>query len=172
MSHMLTIQEQIQAYLMATPEVADYAPGGIWTRPLKRAGEHAPPGTNYTGDNDPTPEAFDDLTGWVRPCVVISQRMDSGPYYGTTRATSKYMLMSPTIAYYAPPTDQQGHILSALSLNTGRALHMKSIMFAPGEYGRLIVPHEIMGAVEIPEMPNSGVVMIERMEVVAVFDRT
>lgn len=172
MSHIATIQEQIQTYLKASPVVADAATGGIWTRPLKRAGEDVPPGTEYTGDNDPTPQAFDANTGWVKPSIVIGQRLDYGRYYGTTRATSKYMIMVPIIAYYAPPTDQQGHNLSMMSLLTGRVLHKKRIQFAPGEFGRLLVPHEIMGSVEIPEMPNSGVVMIERLEIVAVFDRT
>lgn len=172
MSHLATIQEQMKAYIEASPVIMALATGGVWTRPLKRAGETVAPDVSYTGDSDPTPDAFDPQTGWVKPCIVISQRLDSGSYYGLQRATSRYMLMSPTVAYYAPPTDQQGHTLSALSLYTGRVLSKKRVQFAEGEFGHLLIPHEIMGAVEIPEMPNSGVVMIERMEIVAVFDRT
>lgn len=168
---MTSIQEQLKSYLEASTAVMAIATGGIWMRPLKR-GEVPPPGVEYTGDTDPTPEAFDDLTGWVKPCVVISPRIDTGPYYGLIRASGKYMVQSPTLAYYAPPTDQKGVTLSQLSLLVSRALNRKRIMFAPGEFGHIVIPHEITGSIEIPEMPNSGVVMIERLEIPAVFDRT
>ena len=168
---MITIQEQMKAYIEASPTIMALAPGGVWTRPLKR-GEAPPPGETYTGDTDPTIEAFDPATGWVQYSIVISPRVDRGAYYGLMRATEKYMIMSPTVAYYGPPTDQQGEQLQLLSLFVGRVLKGKRFLFAPGEFGHLVVPHEVAGAGEIPEMPNSGVVMIERFEIAAVFDRT
>lgn len=166
-----SIQNQMKAYIDASVPVMTLAPGGVWTRPLKR-GEPPPPGVVYDGENDPTPEAFDPDTGWVKPCIVISPRMDTGAYYGLIRTTGKHMIYVPTIAYYAPPTDQQGNTLSSLSLMVGRVLNKKRIQYAPGEFGHIVVTHEAIGSVEIPEMPNSGVVMIERMEIAAVFDRT
>lgn len=168
---MSTIQEQMKAYIESSPTVMGMAPGGVWTRPLKR-GEAPSPGETYTGDTDPTIEAFDPDTGWVRPCIVISPRIDRGAYYGLMRATSKYMILSPTIAYYGPPVDQQGEQLHIMSLFVGRILHGKRVQVAPGEFGTIVIPHEVTGSTEIPEMPNSGVVMIERLEIAAVFDRT
>lgn len=168
---MSSIQEQIKAYLDASPTVTALATGKIWTRPLKR-GETPPVGTSFTGDGDPTPEAFDDITGWVKPSVVISQRIDVGAYYGLIRASGKYMILSPTLGYYAPPTDQQGEILMQMSLAVTKTLNGKTIQIAPGEGGTIVIPHNVMGSVEIPEMPNSGVVMIERLEIATVFDRT
>ena len=169
---MSTIQEQMKAYIESSPTIMSMAVGGVWTRPLKR-GDPPPVGQPaYTGDNDPTPEAFDEVTGWVKPCIVISPRIDTGAYYGLIRTSGKHMIFSPTVAYYAPPTDQQGEVLGIMSLYTGRILNKKRIQFAPGEFGHMVIPHETMGTVEIPEMPNSGVVMIERMEIAAVFDRT
>lgn len=167
---MISMQEQIKSYLEASAPVMAVATGGIWTRPLKR-GEAPPPG-GFTGEGDPTPEAFDDMTQWVKPCVVISPRIDTGAYYGLIRASGKYMVLSPTLAYYAPPTDQQGATLSTLSLLVTRALNGKRIMFAPDEFGHIVIPHEVTGSTEIPEMPNSGVVMIERLEIPSVFDKT
>lgn len=168
---MRSIQEQIKDYLEASPAVTGLATGGIWTRPLKR-GEFPPPGEEYTGETDPTPEAFDVESGWVLPSIVISPRIDTGPYYGLIRASGKYMVMVLTLAYYAPPTDQQGATLANLSLLVGRELNRKPIQFAPGEFGHIVIPHEVTGSTEIPEMPNSGVVMIERLEIPAVFDKT
>ena len=166
-----SIQEQIKAYLEGNAGVMALATGGIWTRPLKR-GAPPPPGEEYTGESDPTPEAFDDETGWVKPCIVISPRIDSGAYYGLIRATGKYMVFSPTLAYYAPPTDQQGDVLSQLSITATRTLNGKSVEYAENEYARIVIPHNVIGSTEIPEMPNSGVVMIERLEIPAMFDRS
>lgn len=163
-----TIQEQLKAYIVASPTIMALAVGGVWTRPLKRGGD---PLVTYTGEADPTPQAFDEETQWVKPCIVISPRVDRGTYYGTRRATGNYMLFAPVIAYYAPPTDQQGETLQQMSLYTGRLLNGKRIQFAPGEFGKVVVPHEVIGSVEIPEMPNSGVVMVERFEIPAVFQR-
>jgi hypothetical protein len=168
---MSSIQEQIKSYLEANPTLMSLAEGGVWTRPLKR-GERPPVGEEYTGDSDPTPEAFDPDTGWVLPCIVISPRIDTGAYYGLIRASGKYMVMSPIVAYYAPPTDQQGEILTKMSLLTGRTLLGKKVEILPGEGGNIVIPHMITGSIEIPEMPNSGVVMVERLEIDAVFDRT
>lgn len=165
----MTVQEHIATILRDDPALAALATGLVWTRPLYREGmDNA---GEFAGDLAPTPEAFDEETAWVKPCVVISPRLDRGPFYGASARGSKHMMYAPLLAYYAPPDDQQGAVLNALSLAAGGALAGASVEYAPGKYGRVVIPHEVAGSVPIPEMPHSGVVMTERIEVVAVFDR-
>lgn len=166
----MSVQSQIKAYLEASAPLMALASGGVWTRPLARPGMGEWDGI-YSGDLDPTPQAFDEENGWVKPCIVISPRLDRGRYTGFVGDDSRYANFSPLLAYYTPPTDQKGETALQMSMIAARVLRGRRVQVVDGVFGHLLPTHEVTGSTPIPEMPSSGVVSIERYSIATVIYR-
>jgi hypothetical protein len=162
----LTMQRQLLDMLEADPDIDATVTGDYFDRELKRAGSTDP--AQFA--NDPTPDAFDPQPpNWLRVSIVIPERTDRGRYLGSFRSTDRYTSYSQPIAIYGPPDG--GQIVRGLALLAARVLRGKLVTLPDGSKGKVVIPHDFIGPVPVPELPGAGMVGIERIEIVSVFRR-
>lgn len=138
-------------------------PVRVFTRPLVRAGSEDPMDIGM----EPTPEAFEaEAPHWLLPSVVVGSRINRVSDGRRGGLTARWVV---TLAYYAGPDGED--LLPELSWLVGVAVDRPGavIPLPGGRSGRARIPHDLSGAVPVPEFPGSGYVMLERIEIPTVW---
>jgi hypothetical protein len=161
------VRDSIRDILIAESELTAIVPEGrIWTRPLVRPGSSDPLDIGF----EPTPEAFDDVAPfWLKSNIVVGSRITRIRDRNRRRADNQTARWGVTLAYYVPPDGES--LLTDISWCVSVALGRdESWITIPGSRkARAVVPHDISASVPVPEFPDAGFVMLERIEIPTVW---